>query len=309
MKTLLLFCLLAAPFCTSAQQQLPNSSYETWVNTTYGMVPAGDAFGPYVSSDSVWQIIQATTTFQAVKRVTGGQTGTYAMCLQEGYISAPLLQLSNQPIGSFLMYGGFDQNLNPLRVQYNSGKPTGISGFYKLTSATNVISDSAEVFCELSKNGTPISTIDTILSAQASSWKFFFAKFPGYATISPDSVSFILGLGTYDDNVDDTTTKLYFDNVMFVFPTGIRESVFPNPDISIYPNPARNDLHISLTSQYLDGNYSFSVVDINGKVMQTVSPLASLTDLSLKDFTPGIYYLQVFDRSHAIVYGKKFLVE
>ncbi|MBP6557291.1 MAG: T9SS type A sorting domain-containing protein [Flavobacterium sp.] len=60
----------------------------------------------------------------------------------------------------------------------------------------------------------------------------------------------------------------------------------------VYPNPTSNYIHLKI-EKYELVNLSFSVFDINGRVLSNGSILDSITLISLEKFPTATYYLSV----------------
>jgi hypothetical protein len=76
-------------------------------------------------------------------------------------------------------------------------------------------------------------------------------------------------------------------------------------EISIYPNPAKDNLHIVFTELNLD--YTLQIFDINGRVVLENSLQAKESLISTAILNPGIYYLRVFN-GNQILKNEKIII-
>ena len=72
----------------------------------------------------------------------------------------------------------------------------------------------------------------------------------------------------------------------FVAPNGIEE--LSNGRFSIYPNPAENVLHV----QSENGNSTYTIYDISGKVYSSINSTSSNSSLDISSLSSGIYFIQ-----------------
>jgi hypothetical protein len=73
-----------------------------------------------------------------------------------------------------------------------------------------------------------------------------------------------------------------------VFPNSIKDVVFDN--ITIYPNPLINTLHIGNASPYA---FSYTITDLSGKVLHKVNNWLGSLSIDISNYVSGIYLLQI----------------
>jgi hypothetical protein len=91
-------------------------------------------------------------------------------------------------------------------------------------------------------------------------------------------------------------------------PTGYRSNLINEPDIGIYPNPARNKIIIEF-SQALTENATINLMDPAGKVVYSAKYKQSIPSnltLDLSEFTKGLYFLRI--RQDSNVWIEKLIV-
>ncbi len=88
-----------------------------------------------------------------------------------------------------------------------------------------------------------------------------------------------------------------------VWQTGLDELEGNQANVSIYPNPS--DAYIQIQSNELPARYHTKVFDFSGKLL--LSDNTSATQLNVKDFPAGMYFLQISDANGRILADKKFV--
>jgi hypothetical protein len=64
----------------------------------------------------------------------------------------------------------------------------------------------------------------------------------------------------------------------------------------VYPNPT-NDVSFIVEKKYSGENLKYTIVDINGKVLERNSSISNKTKISLQQYNSGIYYLQIIKKN------------
>jgi PKD repeat protein len=95
-----------------------------------------------------------------------------------------------------------------------------------------------------------------------------------------------------------TCRDLTIDNV-----TGINEEVITL--LSIYPNPVSEVLFVRNDTKK---PAFFSIIDVNGRLIKTVSLRGELTEVSIKELSNALYFYQVRDLSGNVLQTDKFSV-
>lgn len=65
-----------------------------------------------------------------------------------------------------------------------------------------------------------------------------------------------------------------------------------NNAISIYPNPAKNNLKVSLLNKNLLNN-GYQIIDINGRIISEGSIKNDVSEINISDLSKGIYFLKI----------------
>lgn len=89
------------------------------------------------------------------------------------------------------------------------------------------------------------------------------------------------------------------------FPAGV-SSVIATQNVSLYPNPASNQLTISInTSSRL--NSTITVLDIQGQTVMNAQMKNNLMQMDISRLKPGMYFVQITSEGHQVV--KRFVKE
>jgi len=71
--------------------------------------------------------------------------------------------------------------------------------------------------------------------------------------------------------------------------------------ISVYPNPATNQVNFDLANNVAD---MITIFDISGRVIESIQINGSIESLNVENFENGIYFYQVINNNEAIKTGK-----
>lgn len=74
--------------------------------------------------------------------------------------------------------------------------------------------------------------------------------------------------------------------------------------ISIYPNPSRSNIHISIDNI---GDYKLTLFDATGKLIKAFNYQSEGASISLEDCENCIYLLNIFDRKNETFVSKKIV--
>ncbi|MBL7110324.1 MAG: T9SS type A sorting domain-containing protein [Bacteroidales bacterium] len=90
--------------------------------------------------------------------------------------------------------------------------------------------------------------------------------------------------------------------------TGMIE--FGNKDISIYPNPARDQLFINTGKYYKMSGYQLKIINQLGVTVFKTKIKEPLYEINLSDWSgPGLYYLQVIEKAGSMVATRKIIIQ
>ncbi len=291
MKKLIILCLFAIA-ATSAKAQILNPDFEDWYYDSF--------------------------SFDAVP--TSWMEGIQNHCYQE----------NNAYHGNYaLRVSVWYYYVKTVAVQKNSisTRPLALEGYYKYTDnrvnsllQNDTIADTAIAAVLLTKWNTTTMVADTIgfgrIWLHASSAYQHFSCPVNYTSAAvPDSVTVIFDPSIVRRYANATTHQsvsnggissfLTIDNLSLQqFPTGITAQA-ERYNISIYPNPASNYIHVDLRSE---GTYTVSILDMTGRVIKHQELNGENTRIPLYELTTGIYEVVIADKNQHIVKHQKLAI-
>jgi hypothetical protein len=96
----------------------------------------------------------------------------------------------------------------------------------------------------------------------------------------------------YTTNTNSTVTiSQGVQQAYEIFTIGINEEE-QSVSASIFPNPTQEGITLEV-KELANEQLTYSVFDIEGKLLQTDKVCAAQTNILLKEFTPGIYFIQI----------------
>lgn len=262
----LLISLLTVAVSSQAQVAIPNASFENWTT--------GSTFNPNVPVG--WK---AYSVSSGAVKTTDAYTGTYALKL----------------------------NLSP-----NASPPDISTGFtFPATTASMYFSYRAKV--RLSGNDRLIVSADFFNKATGYNYAYINSNnytYPTQNTTVWTAFSYTMGgdLTTPVDSVrirfsftsgSDTANHVYIDDLQFSnTPVGINENNFELTGVSIYPNPAKELLHVQLnmlnnspTPSENNSPTSVSITNMLGEEILTSTELYNEFSLNTAALQSGIYFI------------------
>ena len=280
MKRKLLF--IAVAFSTTMVAQIPNSGFEAWTNAGGINTPNG------------WGTLNAMTapsmTFTAAAGTPGVGSATY-------------LSLTSKSIGAANVNGiavsGIlnTSTMQPVSGFAYTGQPVSMTGKWQ-----HMIFGSSQgsVSVTLTKWNTLTSQRETVasglqnLSGMAMSWANFTINLNYVMGVAPDSCIIVLKASGASPTDGD---YLYVDNLAFsgdISSIILNESLAEN--ITIYPNPAKNDLFVSVTSNTTQ-NLKIELTNIEGQLMHTellsTTQGTSIQTINTSNLSPGTYFIKI----------------
>lgn len=96
------------------------------------------------------------------------------------------------------------------------------------------------------------------------------------------------------------TTVTYLVNK---WPTGITVNTYGDNKVIVYPNPATNDINVSFDNTVIK---SIGISDIAGKSMVFDKVCQDKARFHLDSFTPGVYFIQMYDDRGYLVNTRRF---
>jgi hypothetical protein len=286
MGFILLSLLLIPVACmnTSAQTAVPEGGFDNWSlsSSTLYEEPTG---GWWTTLNSLVQLGAAAT----VTKTTDSYSGTYAA------------KLETKQWGSFMITGllasGKFISTSPFVVQGKpfTDKPSRFKGYYKYSQ---VLDDSAGIYCMLTRYNTSTGKRDTIADAKTAvltsvtSYTLFDLPFKYYiAGAEPDSIDIVFCSSSGDSNRVGST--LYIDDISLDYTNGIQECLMPELKVNVYPNPASDQLHVIFESDEVK-NISCMIFSLDGKQCYSFVPGQKENSIDVRNFASGRYFLNTY---------------
>ena len=98
----------------------------------------------------------------------------------------------------------------------------------------------------------------------------------------------------------DTARKTY----LLTFPTAVQNVHATTADISLFPNPAANELNINLAGTDAD---VVSICDITGKQLYNTKVLGNVVKINTEPLATGIYIVRILNSNDATIAIRRFV--
>jgi hypothetical protein len=255
---------------------VPDPSFESW-----------DAFT--VENPDNWNTLNtllAPASLENVLKSTDAHSGNFAAQLNS--IANPN---NGDTIQGALSLGVIDLNLpNPFIPAPYNASPTGFNGYYKYTGSNG---DNGAMQLVFLKNGNPVGSITETFTNQSVYTAF---SSPVILLDTPDSLVLLASSGS------NPGSTLLLDDLSFTGGNvGLEE--FEAMAISIYPNPALNEVFIKST-----GTFSYSILDMTGKVLLAENNLNQAKAVNIEHLDAGTYIVHITSNNtmtvESLVVGK-----
>ncbi len=278
------FVVLAMAFTitTHVKAQIPNNSFETWIN-----------MGTYENPDS-WGTLNNTTAAASVFTATKGTPGNPG----SSYLKLTSKTVGPAVVNGIAVCGKLDSTtMLPKSGFAYTGQPVSFTGKWQ-----HMIYGSSQggITVLLTKWNTSLNKRDTVaianqtLSGMAMSWATFTINFTYMNTDVPDScIIFLRASGTNPTNND----YLWVDNLTFSGSVaGLENQHSDIQQFFVYPNPSHEQLNLSfeiLQSQSIE----ISIDDMTGKNIYTKSlgEIAGIQNISIStdEIPAGVYFIKI----------------
>ena len=307
--------LIIACLCSSFHQafsQIPNSSFDTWNNSSYYLSPVG-----YITSDDVNYIQDGLPPQEThplgVTQYTPSHSGAYAVKMQNvvGKTNPGNVVVDTFPAGLI-------SSENPTNPFSGFGfpctvVPASLTGYYQFfQGATGINLDTALIGIFFTKWNTTSKQADTIgvgeftTYATQNSYKQFSAPITFIPSTVPDT-AIILIASSGNNIIASPNTYLIIDDLAFTgISTGTKTPNYLNGlPPSLYPNPASSNVTIS---NLVIDSYSVQISDLAGKKIKTISVNGDAVNFNTDGLQQGMYIYSILDESNAILYTNRFIV-
>jgi hypothetical protein len=283
----------------NAQAQIPNNSLENW--SSAGTFEEPDDWATsnilYYGMDLVSGGVTKTPT--SALKVSPANTGSYAIQIRNVVDSVNIF-------GTYYPYDTIPAFA--LTAFAYTQRPTSMIGYYKFTQGAILPDkDSAIIAVNITKwNG---STQDTIgrgfiyVTATASAYTAFTIPINYFNATIPDSAWVYAASSINDDAYNGTS--LIMDDLSFTGVTGIKNISLLGERISLYPNPALDEINfknIPVEASNID------IRDFTGKKIQSLEVTSDLMNFKTSSLSSGMYFYSITDGSGEVLYADKFSI-
>lgn len=121
--------------------------------------------------------------------------------------------------------------------------------------------------------------------------------------VTPDSISVIFFTGTINSSL---ASELYIDDITLEYtpnPVGIESC--SDFQFAVFPNPSSN--YLTIVPSDLNLPYSFSLIDMNGKIILSEDNIFHKKSFSVSGFSKGLYIVKVIQSNNVAI--KKIVIE
>ncbi|MEI8046336.1 MAG: PCMD domain-containing protein [Bacteroidota bacterium] len=284
-QALLLFIIPILFISGSFAQQIPNGSYETWTG------------GEPDNWNTTNMNFLGTNFVTVTKDLSNPQQGTASAQLT---VVTKSVLFNPVTVQGVLTLGVLDINLITQTASVTGGYPfTGmpqkLAGYFKYQPVNN---DACVVGMGLFKRINGVQ--DTIafgavtLSGTFNDWSYFEVPIEYDQWIEPDTMNILILNSIPQDGIDHTGTKMWVDNLSFVYGTVGIEGVTFAKDISIYAERNSSQLILSSTFEKQE-NLTISLFTMGG--IETKSWKRTMQQsterLDVSAIPPGTYIIRI----------------
>ncbi len=78
---------------------------------------------------------------------------------------------------------------------------------------------------------------------------------------------------------------------------GVSNSLSKLPELSVYPNPAQNEININFDSKF---SYQVEILNIIGNRVKVISNLEGHSKIDVSDLPDGVYIVRLNDRGRLL---------
>ena len=152
-----------------------------------------------------------------------------------------------------------------------------------------------------------------------------------WTIISPATITVLAGFGVNVTDISNDTTRSarwWTDDPTARFPVvemdyeangvvnnidwqkstptvGVAQQATAVSGVSIYPNPAKNEITIETS---LTNNSTIQIIDVSGKIISNNRFNTNKTKLSVLDLDNGVYFYNILDANGNVLHSNKFVV-
>ena len=272
---------------TSIQaQQIPNGSFENWVQEPYGEEPANwGEFSLQLLNSISLGIIDST-----IVKSQDAYSGTYAMELRSKVLSGAL----TDTIVPLVMLNLKNSNLDSAKMKID-GPLLSLSGYIKqdlVIADSNSTSISVVVYSGGSITGIGAVEFDIDIVDYTS----FDIPILYLGGIAGDSIEVLIAAGNSNAPVPGNIMLLDDFELHYLTAAAVEET--NSSEISIYPNPFNKQLIIELQPS---SNKEFKIYSVLGEMVLKGTVNSNINSIDLSNLPPNIYFLKIENQSIKLI--------
>ena len=190
-------------------------------------------------------------------------------------------------------------------------RPLQFSGYYKYNP---VKGDSAAIEVFLKKSGKILGRGKMVVKQKVDVWTNFNISINYTSSSQPDSIVVIFAASAaYDFSSLETLMQckgqngstLTVDEVSLGYQQGIQQTMMPEMEISLYPNPATDKMTL-LLPEPVKGK--ICIYDYSGKEVKTLSINLNTLAIDLLELAAGSYFINIME-DNKLLTSKMFIKE
>ena len=179
-------------------------------------------------------------------------------------------------------------------------KPSRFKGYYKFEPVNG---DSCTVLMLLSKWNSTDKKRDTIGYGKivernaVSSYTQFDIPISYKSTATVDTMTLLIiasagiNLTNFTGSVGQPGTTMYVDDLTLDYPSGIQQVLMPEVAVTVYPNPASDNLHVDLSKEVKNG--AMEIFNTEGKVVGSYPVAKTGNIIPVHNLVNGAYYFRL----------------
>lgn len=286
------------------QSNVPNGDFENWYNIKVNDTLNYDQLGANPSDNFLYTLNElASLPFPAVGPVTAFKTtdaysGTYACKLTSKEFTA---------LGIFIpgMVGTATLDMTGVRALLGRPcagcKPLHLKGYYKFDPVNG---DSCAIVCLVSiwdavkHHRDTIGYAKLVFKSAVTSYTAFDDSLVYRATTEvPDSLTILciasagFSVINFEGGVGQVGTTMYVDALKLEYPLGIEETLMPEVNVKVYPDPAKEIVTFEISEIVKNG--VIEVYNSEGKALQTIEMNKLRNSCPVSNLSNGIYYFKL----------------
>jgi hypothetical protein len=267
------------------QTQLPNGSFETWVNKSANGNPYSDPQSWFTLNSLVAFGYESSTVVSSTAK-----TGDKAVLLES--LVGPFTNIPGLLTVQNIMDNGGQPNLNLNKIGF-TGRPSKLEFWYQ---SYPEFGDANAVLLVLTKWNAGTQQADTVALAEFSedsiitSYTKASIALTYFSNETPDSL-FFLASSSLDGFSPVVGSWFLLDDLSLSYPNNLAETNGLK-DISVYPNPFNQ--YIQLDG--IEKGQTYSIVNLNGAILQS-GILEKNMLVNTEEIGSGIYILRIHGES------------